>query len=126
MHLHGHDFFVLHEGAGRWDGVSINHPENPQRRDTQNLAPFGHVVLQFDADNPGTWPFHCHIGWHLSQGLFMTFMERPKDITQRQIPLVMAETCTKWDAFTKKNVVDQIDSGLRKRERTVRRYVERN
>jgi hypothetical protein len=62
----------------------------------------------------------------LSQGLFMTFMERPKDITQRQIPLVMAETCTKWDAFTKMNVVDQIDSGLRKRERTVRRYVERN
>jgi hypothetical protein len=56
----------------------------------------------------------------------MTFMERPKDITQRQIPLVMAETCTKWDAFTKNNVVDQIDSGLRKRERMVRRYVGSN
>jgi hypothetical protein len=53
----------------------------------------------------------------------MTFMERPRDITERQIPLVIAETCQNWDAFTNKNVVDQIDSGLKKRERTIRRHV---
>jgi hypothetical protein len=47
-------------------------------------------------------------------------MERPRDITKRQIPLVMTQTCKNWDAFTKRNVVDQIDSGLKKRGQTVR------
>jgi FtsP/CotA-like multicopper oxidase with cupredoxin domain len=120
MHLHGHDMYVLHAGPGQWDGVSITNPENPQRRDTQNLAPFGHIVIQYDADNPGTWPFHCHIGWHLAQGLYMTLMERPGDITSRDIPDVMAQTCRDWDAWSNRNVVDQIDSGLKKRERVVR------
>ena len=123
MHLHGHDFYVLHYGAGPWDGVSITRPENPQRRDTQNMAGFGHLVLQFDADNPGTWPFHCHIAFHLSQGLFMTFMERPADINELQIPQVMPQTCTDWNAYTSKNVVAQIDSGLKKRERVVRKHL---
>jgi hypothetical protein len=128
MHLHGHDFFVLHDGAGPWDGVSIINPSNPQRRDTHNLAPFGHIVIQYNADNPGTWPFHCHIAWHLSQGLFMNFMESPEEINELQIPLVMKQTCDNWDAWTSKNTVDQIDSGLKKRgsspplrERKVRR-----
>ena len=69
MHIHGHDMYVLHEGPGQWNG-DITNPQNPQRRDTQNLIPNGHMVLQFDTDNPGAWPFHCHIAWHLSQVLF--------------------------------------------------------
>ena len=113
MHLHGHDMWVLSSGPGQWDGVSIVNPQNPQRRDTHNLSPFGHMVMQYNADNPGTWAFHCHIAFHLSQGLFMTFMERPLEITQRQIPQVMAQTCTDWDAYSNTHVVDQIDSGLK-------------
>ena len=112
MHLHGHDMWVLSSGPGQWDGVSVTNPQNPQRRDTHNLSPFGHMVLQYNADNPGTWAFHCHIAFHLSQGLFQTYMERPVDIANRQIPQVMAQTCRDWDAYTKGNVVDQIDSGL--------------
>lgn len=121
MHLHGHDMYILHAGPGQWDGVSITNPSNPQRRDTQNLAPFGHIAIQYDADNPGTWPFHCHIGWHLAQGLYMTFMEKPTEINQREIPDVMAQTCRDWDTWTSRNMVMQIDSGLKKREQSVRR-----
>lgn len=51
----------------------------------------------------------------------MTLMERPEDINQRQIPDVMAQTCRDWDKWSNRNVVDQIDSGLKKRERAVRR-----
>jgi FtsP/CotA-like multicopper oxidase with cupredoxin domain len=59
MHLHGHEMFVLSEGFGEWDGSIIN-PENPQRRDTQQvLTGGGFIVVQIDADNPGIWPFHC-------------------------------------------------------------------
>ena len=67
MHLHGHDMSVLHEGPGYWDGVSLTSTHNPQRRDVQMLRPGGHLVLQYQANNPGVWPFHCHIAWHVSQ-----------------------------------------------------------
>lgn len=103
---------ILHVGPGQWDGVSIVNPANPQRRDTQNMAPFGHVAIQYDADNPGVWPFHCHIGFHLAQGLYMSLMERPGELRERQIPDVMAQTCRDWESWTSRNVVDQIDSGL--------------
>ena len=113
MHLHGHEMWVLASGAGQWDGETIVNPQNPQRRDVHNLIPNGYMVMQYNADNPGTWAFHCHIAFHLSQGNFMTFMEHPEQITQQEIPQVIAQTCTEWDAFTSKNVVDQIDSGLK-------------
>ena len=74
MHLHGHNMFVLHVGPGlEWDGTIVN-PQNPQRRDVQMLPKFSHMVIQFDADNPGVWPFHCHIAWHVSQGLYVNIM----------------------------------------------------
>lgn len=65
MHLHGHDMWVLNDGPEQWDGTIIN-PENPQRRDTQSLSPHGHIVFQYNLDNPGVWLLHCHIAWHLS------------------------------------------------------------
>jgi FtsP/CotA-like multicopper oxidase with cupredoxin domain len=76
MHLHGHNMFILHEGPGQWDGVTITNPNNPTRRDTQVLQPLGHMAMQITADNPGVWPFHCHIAWHLSGGLYINVMVR--------------------------------------------------
>lgn len=104
--------FVLSEGDGPWDGHTITNPQNPQRRDTQMLRRYGHMVIQIDADNPGVWPFHCHIAWHQSMGMSLNIMERPDEIKQRQIPMVMAQTCRDWDAYSSKNVVEQIDAGI--------------
>lgn len=79
MHLHGHNMHVLAEGTGTWDGTVVN-PSNPARRDTQLLRPVdasgnpGYLVMQFDADNPGMWPFHCHIAWHVSGGLYINIL----------------------------------------------------
>ena len=91
MHLHGHNFWVVAEGVGEWNG-SVN-SINPQRRDTQLLQPgagtqLGYLVLEFNADNPGVWPFHCHIAWHLSSGLYMNILEMPDNITETEIPSV--------------------------------------
>ena len=66
MHIHGHQLSVLHEGPGFYTNQPLTNPSNPQRRDTQMLRPGGHIVVQYEADNPGVWPFHCHIAWHLS------------------------------------------------------------
>ncbi|KAE8445118.1 hypothetical protein EG329_013720 [Mollisiaceae sp. DMI_Dod_QoI] len=112
IHLHGHNMFVLAEGTGTWDGSTVVNPSNPQRRDVQIVQAGGYLVLQLTADNPGVWPLHCHIAWHVSAGLYISVVERPDDIANLPIPAVMAQTCRDWAAFTNSTVVDQIDSGL--------------
>lgn len=112
IHLHGHNYFVESVGdTTQWDGTVVR-PLNPQRRDVQILPIGGYLVMQITADNPGVWPLHCHIAWHVSAGFYVTVMERPADIANLDIPSVMAQTCRDWASFTNTTVVDQIDSGL--------------
>ncbi|KAL8645414.1 MAG: hypothetical protein Q9210_006718, partial [Variospora velana] len=82
MHLHGHNFFVLAEGVGTWDGQITGYP-NTQRRDVQQVQGDGYLVIQYDTDNPGVWPFHCHIAWHVGAGLYLNLLEQPAKINDR-------------------------------------------
>ncbi|KAI4181461.1 MAG: hypothetical protein L6R41_006605 [Letrouitia leprolyta] len=111
MHLHGHNFFVLAEGTGTWDGKITNYPYTT-RRDVQIVQAQGYLVIQYDTDNPGVWPFHCHIAWHVSGGLYVNLMEQPDKIKQRTVPQTMAQTCRDWSDYSGHTVVAQIDSGL--------------
>ncbi|CAM1506247.1 Fc.00g058880.m01.CDS01 [Cosmosporella sp. VM-42] len=112
MHLHGFNMYILHEGEGAWDGTIVN-PHNPQRRDVFQIRPQGHVVMQFDAaENPGMWPFHCHIAWHVSAGFFVQFLTVPDEVEKMRIPNIVAETCRQWGTWTDTNIPGQIDSGL--------------
>lgn len=118
MHMHGHNMYILAQGTGTWDG-SVTNANNPQRRDVQILPNAvsdtepGHIVVQIDADNPGVWPFHCHIAWHVSAGLYINILERPSAIKhEMQIPSIMAQTCRDWSAWTGENIPNEIDSGL--------------
>ncbi|KAG9724970.1 laccase-like multicopper oxidase, partial [Aureobasidium melanogenum] len=113
MHIHGFNMQVLSEGLGTWDGVSITNPSNPQRRDTQLVQPNGYLVVQIELDNWGLWPFHCHIAWHISEGMNINLLvDTPYVTNEMQIPYVMAQTCRDWAAYTNTTVVNQIDSGL--------------
>lgn len=112
MHLHGANVQVLAEGEGAWDGTTITNSDNPLRRDTQIVRPNGHVVLQFDADNAGVWPFHCHIAWHASAGFFSSVLTQPDSVKGMSIPMTLAQTCRDWAVYTKTNIPDQIDSGV--------------
>ncbi|KAK5137833.1 hypothetical protein LTR08_006601 [Meristemomyces frigidus] len=113
MHIHGHNMQVLAEGVGSWDNKTIVNPSNPQRRDTQLVRPNGYLVLQLDLDNPGVWPLHCHVAWHISEGMNINILEQtPSVIKEMEMPYVMAQTCRDWSAWTSNNVVPQIDSGL--------------
>lgn len=101
FHLHGHNFQVLTRYPSYADGFfnyedsddpvaydPSNHsafPAYPARRDTLVVPPQGYFVVRFRADNPGIWLFHCHIDWHLMQGLAMTIIEAPLEIQQREI-----------------------------------------
>ncbi len=60
MHLHGHYFKVVGINGQRFDGAL---------RDTVLVPPNMLVAIQFDADNPGTWAFHCHHIYHMNAGM---------------------------------------------------------
>ncbi|ODV96931.1 hypothetical protein PACTADRAFT_48721 [Pachysolen tannophilus NRRL Y-2460] len=93
FHLHGHVFQVLerHESISDDDSpVGYNEsdhaewPQYPMRRDTFYVKPQSYFVIRFKADNPGVWFFHCHIEWHLIQGLAITLIEDPLSIQANQ------------------------------------------
>ncbi|KAL2016587.1 hypothetical protein VTK56DRAFT_3288 [Thermocarpiscus australiensis] len=109
MHLHGHNFYILHEGPGAWDGTVVR-PPNPHRRDVYLVRATRHLVLQFDG-NPGVWAFHCHITWHAAGGFFASLIVKPEVVQQMRIPRDVGHNCKAWDVWSKRNVVTQIDSG---------------
>ena len=139
LHFHGHNMFVLAVGTGTWDSKTIVNPTNPQRRDVQLVPPFGYMVWQANAgksshlstaattnkvqppvhvidlsrmikDNPGTWPFHCHIAWHAGAGLFVDILESPAAIANLPIPNSVNQVCSDWSKFSATGAVDQIES----------------
>jgi manganese oxidase len=60
MHLHGMNFQVV-----AYDGVSLP-PEQQIVRNTIPINPGEVVDIEFVADNPGTWIFHCHVLHHVT------------------------------------------------------------
>lgn len=60
MHLHGHYFKVMAIGKTVIDGAL---------RDVVLVPPLETVTIVFDADNPGSWPFHCHHSYHMYSGM---------------------------------------------------------
>ena len=63
MHLHGHYFKVAAIGNTVIDGAI---------RDVVLVPPMETVTVVFDADNPGTWAFHCHHAYHMNSGMMGT------------------------------------------------------
>jgi FtsP/CotA-like multicopper oxidase with cupredoxin domain len=99
VHFHGHDMQVLSEGSGNWDGKTLNF-KNPVRRDTQIVIPDGHIVFQYKNDNPGIWPMHCHIPWHVADGLVVNLMEDSAKMRRLQgMDTFMSQTCKDWTAW---------------------------
>ena len=69
IHLHGYHFFVT-----ATDGGDI--PESAQRPETSVLTPVGSTrTIQFVADNPGDWAFHCHMTHHVMNQMGHTIPE---------------------------------------------------
>ncbi|KAM0323902.1 hypothetical protein ACHAQA_008483 [Verticillium albo-atrum] len=90
FHLHGHNFQVVYRSppdAGVYIDDDANVPPAfPMRRDTVFAEPNGNFVLRFRADNPGVWLFHCHIEWHMDQGLVATIVEAPLALQEQTLP----------------------------------------
>ncbi|KAF2661051.1 multicopper oxidase [Lophiostoma macrostomum CBS 122681] len=117
MHLHGHDFWILAEGFGEWDGHITNYG-NPMRRDTHQMVGMlgetpSYLVIEILLDNPGVWALHCHISQHLLLGMYMNVMYDVKAISGLVVPPEIIQGCTAWEDYASSTIVDQPDAGLR-------------
>lgn len=97
MHMHGHQFQVVarsedFEEPVHYDPSTIELPEYPMVRDTVYVEGNGYVVLRFQANNPGIWFFHCHLDFHLEQGLAVTLIEAP-DLLDITLPEDQKRNC---------------------------------
>ncbi|OVA13780.1 Multicopper oxidase [Macleaya cordata] len=88
-HLHGHDFWILGYGEGKFteerDEKNLN-LKNPPLRNTVVIFPYGWTAIRFIANNPGAWAFHCHIEPHLHMGMGVVFVEGINQIKKMNIP----------------------------------------
>ena len=56
---------------------------------------------------------HCHIAWHVSDGLAVQFLE-----SKASIPLGDAawdETCAQWNSYSPSMMYPKTDSGVKRR-----------
>ena len=60
MHLHGHHFQVVSINGTVFSGAM---------RDTVLVPAEATVIIAFDAENPGSWAFHCHHLYHMNAGM---------------------------------------------------------
>ncbi|CAM0914153.1 unnamed protein product [Alopecurus aequalis] len=77
MHLHGHDFFILAQGLGKYDAekhVQTYNLVDPPMRNMALIPRFGWIAIRFVANNPGVWLLHCHIEQHVSTGMAMALV----------------------------------------------------
>ncbi|KAI5964077.1 uncharacterized protein KGF55_002019 [Candida pseudojiufengensis] len=104
FHLHGHNFQLISRSEGTDDEDDpivfdpnnekmINYPKYPLVRDTVEVKSNGYFVLRFKANNPGVWFFHCHVDWHLEQGLALVLIESPNEIQNTEISKNHKQIC---------------------------------
>ncbi|KAK5659248.1 hypothetical protein OQA88_1340 [Cercophora sp. LCS_1] len=130
VHLHGHDVLILGASpalvnpqipipANRLrpynhavDGPALK-GNNPTRRDTTMLPAWGWLLVAYRTNNPGAWLFHCHIAFHVSQGLSVQFIEQQTGIPTAMNLNELTANCNNWDAYYPANAPFlQDDSGI--------------
>lgn len=112
IHLHGHDFYILAQGNGTYNSSDISTLVNPPRRDTAMLPATGYLVLAFQSNNPGAWLMHCHIGWHVSEGLALQFVEQYSKISSLIDYSTLNSTCSAWNTYASQNSLTDDTSGV--------------
>ncbi len=66
MHLHGHFFSIVN-----------GHGSHQPMKHTVRVLPGSIVEIDFTADAPGDWAFHCHMLYHMHAGMMRVVTVRP-------------------------------------------------
>jgi hypothetical protein len=99
-------------GTGTFSDPSVLQYTNPPRRDVAMLPAGGWLVIAFETDNPGAWLMHCHIAWHVGEGLAVQFLERASEIPSTFSLGNIASECAAWDEWYATSYYKKDDSGL--------------
>jgi hypothetical protein len=67
------------------------------------LPGWGWLAVAFKPENPGSWVFHCHIAWHVSQGFSVQFLERRSDIKTDMNLGDLTNNCKAWRDYVPQN-----------------------
>ncbi|BEI84830.1 hypothetical protein CcaverHIS002_0502310 [Cutaneotrichosporon cavernicola] len=106
FHLHGRPFHILARGKGAISAADLQNiplnTANPLRRDTLSIPGSSYAVLRVITDDPGVWPIHCHIGWHVGVGKLGVLVVRPDDIRKDNYP-------PQWDGLCAGKDPNEID-----------------
>ncbi|GFZ52064.1 hypothetical protein JCM24511_09836 [Saitozyma sp. JCM 24511] len=101
FHLHGGTFWILGRGTGnitaKEAGKLTLNTHNPLRRDTLQMNLGEWALLRIITDNPGVWPLHCHIGWHLSEGKLAAIVVQPDAVKGLYKPPAWSGLCKGLD-----------------------------
>ncbi|EJD43445.1 hypothetical protein AURDEDRAFT_167523 [Auricularia subglabra TFB-10046 SS5] len=116
IHLHGHDFNIISSGFNTTfdPKTAVLNWKNPVRRDTATLPGGGYLAIAFKLDNPGVWLLHCHIAWHVSEGLSLQLIERQREIFKHtSLDRAWQKTCKNFDKWYPTSLYyPKNDSGL--------------
>jgi len=96
FHLHGYKFWILRASSGNFKFKyydEIDASNEYMKRDTVNIPGYGWALLRIVADNPGIWPLHCHIGWHMEAGLTMQLSVQRQVYRDWEYPKEWLEMC---------------------------------
>ncbi|CAE6432208.1 unnamed protein product, partial [Rhizoctonia solani] len=104
FHFHGHTFSVVQYGNSTPNYI------DPPQGDVVG-SPDAGVRFRFKTDNPGPWFLHCHIDWHLVEGLAMVFAEAPEAIKKGpesvQVDSKWRNLCKSYDNWFKSQSANQ-------------------
>lgn len=88
-HFHGHNVYVIASSAFPTPVSSGNY----LRRDTVAVPDFGWLLVLMVLDNPGIWPLHCHMEWHVQAGLGVWLYEAVDLLAGMNPPASQWATC---------------------------------
>lgn len=101
FHLHGRPFHIIARGKGSISAADLPNLNlrtvNPLRRDTMSIPGSSYAVIRVITDDPGVWPIHCHIGWHVGVGKLGVLVVRPDDLRKMQAPSAWDGLCAGKD-----------------------------
>jgi hypothetical protein len=64
--------------TAHWHGLRVIE-EGRRRTDVIELLPASMKVADMQADNPGTWLYHCHVAEHMREGMFARMTIHARD-----------------------------------------------
>ncbi|WVQ72983.1 hypothetical protein IAR50_002546 [Cryptococcus sp. DSM 104548] len=100
-HLHGNPFQILARGTGTMDAAGVADLtltlDNPLRKDVVWIQETSWALIRITTDNPGVWPLHCHIDWHLAVGKLAAVIVQPTAIQSMTLPSSWSDLCSGTD-----------------------------